>query len=32
MRFNLIHKTDGAAVITGSHDIYTYNRRSGIDF
>lgn len=24
-RFNLIHKTDGAAVITGSYDICTYN-------
>jgi len=32
-RFNLIHKTDGAAVIAGSHDICTYNGRSVyIDF
>lgn len=30
--FNLIHKTDGAAVIAGSHDICMHNRRSGIDF
>lgn len=30
--FNLIHKTDGAAVIAGSHDICTRNHRSEIDF
>jgi len=31
-RFNLIYKTDGAAVIMGSHDICMHNLYSDIDF